>query len=98
MDTNTVTVSVIGSLVTALGILALVLKSFIGDKKPSNGNGTVKLSDIEEMLNSAISGFREAHIENKMRQEDIIKTLSRIEASLITCSDILKTMPKRITD
>ncbi len=98
MDTNTVTVSVIGSLVTALGILALVLKSFIGDKKPASGNGMVKLSDIEEMLNNAISGFRESHLENKMRQEDISKTLARIEASLTTCSDILKTMPKRSTD
>jgi len=98
MVQNDLVVGVIASLVTALGVLGLVIKSFIGDKKPANGNGTVKLADIEEMLNSAISGFRESHIENKMRQEDIIKTLSRIEASLITCSDILKTMPKRITD
>jgi len=98
MVQNDLVVGVIASLVTALGVLGLVIKSFIGDRKPSNGNGTVKLADIEEMLNTAISGFREAHIENKMRQEDIIKTLSRIETALITCSDILKTMPKRSTD
>ena len=98
MDTNTFTLSVIGSLVTALGILALVLKSFIGDKPKANGNGTVKLADIEDLLTKAIAGFRESHLENKMRQEDIIKTLSRIESNVSTCADMLRTLPKRITD
>ena len=98
MDANTFTISVIGSLVTAIGILALVLKSFIGDKPKANSNGMVKLADIDDLLTTAIAGFRESHLENKMRQEDIIKTLSRIESNLSTCSDMLKTMPKRITD
>jgi hypothetical protein len=38
VDSNTLLVSVIGGLVTALGVLALVVKSFLNDKKP-NGNG-----------------------------------------------------------
>ena len=73
MDTYTFTISVIGSLVTAIGILALVLKSFIGDRLKANGNGTVKLADIEDLITKAIAGFRESHFENKMRQEDISK-------------------------
>jgi hypothetical protein len=102
VDNNTVLVSVIGTCVTAIGILAYVIRSFIADKPKANGNGNgkeyLKLTDVQDALTIAVQGFRESHLENKMRQEDMVRTLGRIEAHLITCADILKAMPKRNTD
>jgi hypothetical protein len=101
VDTNTVIVSLVGAVVTVVGVIALLVKSFVADK-PKNGNGkgstSIQAVDIQDTLTIAIQNFREVILENKMRQEDMSKTLSRIEANLMSCSDILKTLPKRSSD
>jgi len=93
---NDIVISVIGSLVTALGVLALVIKSFLSEKKPANGY--TKLSDIEDTLQKAVSGFRESHLEEKMKLDALMDSLRRIEANLTVCADILKSIPKRTGD
>lgn len=92
---------VIGTCITAICVLAYVIKG-LADNKPKNGNGkgstSIQAVDIQESLTAAVQWFRESHIENKMRQDDMAKTLIRIEGILSTCSDILKALPKRSTD
>jgi hypothetical protein len=100
MDTSTVIVSLAGAIVAVVGIVALLVKSFVLDKPKTNGNGKeyLKLTDVQEALTIAVQGFRESHLENKMRQEDMIKTMGRIESNISTCADILKALPKRTSD
>lgn len=99
MDNNSLLVAAISGIVSALGILGLVIRS-LTDKPKANGNGKeyLKLTDMQEALTIAVQRFRESHLENKMRQERMMDTMSRIEAILMTCSDILKALPKRNTD
>lgn len=105
MDTNTVIVSLVGAVVTVVGVIALLVKSFIADK-PKNGNGngngkgstSIQVVDIQDTLTAAVQVFREAHLENKMRQERMVETMARIEATVCACADILKSLPKRNTD
>lgn len=102
MDVNvTAWLGVIGTCITAICVLAYVIKG-LADKPKTNGNGNgkeyLKLTDVQEALTAAVHGFRESHLENKMRQERMMDTMSRIEAILMTCSDILKALPKHNTD
>ncbi len=95
MDNNTVLISVIGTCVTAIGILAYVIRSFLADRKPTNGNGNgngkgKQLDDIEGRLTEAVSGFRESHIEEKMILKTIGDDLKELKTMVGVCADILK--------
>lgn len=91
MDQNFVIVSLAGSVSVIVGVVALLVKSFITDKPKTNGNGKNKqIDDIEIKLSEAISGFRESHLEERMLLKQLTKELEELKTLVGICADILK--------
>lgn len=55
MDQNTVIVSLVGSITVIVGIVALLVKSFLGDKPKANGNGIHQSRDCWEQHQQVLS-------------------------------------------
>jgi hypothetical protein len=55
VDQNAVIVSLVGSVTVIVGIVALLVKSFIADKPKTNGNGTKQSRDCWEQHQTVLN-------------------------------------------
>lgn len=91
----------VAACVSALSVLGLVIKFLLSERKQpaiSNGNGKVKQAEecseehkeLQEKLMAGIQGFRENHLSEGIKIEQILEALRRVEANQSSFIDYLK--------
>ena len=69
MDQNAVIVSLVGSVTVIVGIVALLVKSFLLDKPKANGNGTKQSRDCWEQHKEILAKLDQVQKTLDNRQE-----------------------------
>jgi hypothetical protein len=79
VDQNAVIVSLVGSVTVIVGIVALLVKSFIADKPKTNGNGTKQSRDCWEQHQTVLSKIDQVQKTLDDRQELFAKVERKLD-------------------